>query len=324
MPKLVALATSDVATEEITTSLLVAEGKGIDKFSDFVEKRLETRIRQIKSERQTGLYFEPSCPVVVSTLTICCNMNCFHYPFHLPIHLGLCCLQLKNLAFNIFLKKEFTLINCHHQTTPCTIIDGQALVVALGKPRGAKTFGDLAKVYVDTVFNHAKDNCTRIDVVFDRYDNLFIKGGTRDKRGTGRRPITRIFDNEDVPLPPNWSDFISHPENKSNLACLLSNELLKSAETLDTEIVTAGGFSDRDYAESLFAKYERNIVICLWFQTGTSKRRKFIPVHNIRLSISETEMLPPFHVITGCDTVSKLSGHSKKQHLVFLRGTRVF
>ncbi|KAJ8320045.1 hypothetical protein KUTeg_001632 [Tegillarca granosa] len=136
----------------------------------------------------------------------------------------------------------------------------------------------------------------------------------------------------------------SHPENKSNLSCFLSYELLRSAETFDTKIVTAGGFLDRVYAESSNKRdvyllkatheeantrivlhtyeaclqgYERTVVVCrdkdvlvlllhslqkltieVWFQTGTSKRRKFIPVHNTRLSISETEILPTFQAIT--------------------------
>ena len=57
----------------------------------------------------------------------------------------------------------------------CTIIDGQALVQAIGKLKGAKPFTDLADVFVQTVFRHAKNDCTRVDVVFDRYDCVSIK-----------------------------------------------------------------------------------------------------------------------------------------------------
>ena len=44
---------------------------------------------------------------------------------------------------------------CHLLLT-CTIIDGQALAQAIGKPKGAKTFADLADVFVQTVFRHVK------------------------------------------------------------------------------------------------------------------------------------------------------------------------
>ena len=48
------------------------------------------------------------------------------------------------------------------------IIDGQALVVTLGKPTNATTFGDLADIYVRAVLKLGAD-FQRIDVVFDRY-----------------------------------------------------------------------------------------------------------------------------------------------------------
>ena len=39
----------------------------------------------------------------------------------------------------------------------CKEIDGQALVVAIGKPKGAKTFADLAKIFANNVFNQDKE-----------------------------------------------------------------------------------------------------------------------------------------------------------------------
>ena len=50
-------------------------------------------------------------------------------------------------------------------------------------------------------------------------------------------------------------------------------------------------------------------------KAGTSKQRKYIPVHDIRLKLSFSndvfEKLIPFHAITGYDTVSYFAGHSK-------------
>ena len=59
------------------------------------------------------------------------------------------------------------------------IIDGQALVIAIGKPQAAATFGDLGDVFVEAVLRSGTD-FQRIDVLFDRYYELSIKGGTRN------------------------------------------------------------------------------------------------------------------------------------------------
>ena len=54
----------------------------------------------------------------------------------------------------------------------------------------------------------------------------------------------------------------------------------------------------------------------LWLKAGTYKTPKHILVHEIRRKLNFErevfERLIPFHAITGCDTVSYLSGHSKK------------
>ena len=49
-------------------------------------------------------------------------------------------------------------------------------------------------------------------------------------------------------------------------------------------------------------------------KAGTSKHPKYIPLHGIChcLANEEVSSLIAFHAITGCDTVSKLSGQTKK------------
>jgi uncharacterized LabA/DUF88 family protein len=138
-------------------------------------------------------------------------------------------------------------INCPetivlHETSSCLIIDGQAHVVAFGKPDHAQTFGDLADTYVRSVLK-AGHGFQRIDVVFDRYRADTIKGTTRKRRGKFTTPIRRIVEGRDVPLPKNWNNFLSLPENKADLANLLSNELCTQAPD-DKEIVVAGGFRE--------------------------------------------------------------------------------
>ena len=68
-----------------------------------------------------------------------------------------------------------------YATSSLITIDGQALVVALGKPDAGVTFGDLADTYVTTVLK-AGSKYHRIDVVFDRYRDETIKGTTRTRR----------------------------------------------------------------------------------------------------------------------------------------------
>jgi len=73
-------------------------------------------------------------------------------------------------------------IECPQVISPeepaCLVIDGQALVVALGKPENAVTFGDFANRYASAVVM-AGSNYQLIDVVFDRYREETIKSSTR-------------------------------------------------------------------------------------------------------------------------------------------------
>jgi hypothetical protein len=60
------------------------------------------------------------------------------------------------------------------------LIDGQALVIAIGKPTGTHTFGELADTFVNTVLQKGRQYF-RIDVLFDRYRSTSIKAATRQK-----------------------------------------------------------------------------------------------------------------------------------------------
>ena len=73
-----------------------------------------------------------------------------------------------------------------HATSSFLIIDGQALVVALGKPDAAVTFGDLADTYVKTVLK-ASSEYHRIDVVFDRYRTK--QSRVRPERGAVKQHV---------------------------------------------------------------------------------------------------------------------------------------
>ena len=134
----------------------------------------------------------------------------------------------------------------------CVIIDGQAVVQAIGKPQNAKNFGQFADRFVGHVFSHLNESCSRVDVVFDRYESHTIKDTTRMSRTKSTKPIRRQVDNRDIPLPVKWRQFIDHPENKQDLEHFLSKELIRQAKLTGTErtIVTSGGYPDRTVVES--------------------------------------------------------------------------
>ena len=81
----------------------------------------------------------------------------------------------------------------------CTILDDQALVQAIGKPKSARTFVDYAQMFSSTCLSYLKKPCPRVDVVFDRYDPF-------EKDQTVKRPVRLIVN--DVPLPSNGEQFI--------------------------------------------------------------------------------------------------------------------
>ena len=96
-------------------------------------------------------------------------------------------------------------INCPetidlHVESSCLIIDGQALVVGIGKPVDAVTFGDLGDTFVSYVLK-AGSRYQRVDLVFNRYRDESIKSKTRVRRAKTARPIRRLVETRDVPLP---------------------------------------------------------------------------------------------------------------------------
>lgn len=126
-------------------------------------------------------------------------------------------------------------------STSTLVIDGQASVVAFGKPPEAKTFGDYADRFVKHILNVGQ-RFDRIDVTFDHYKDTgtSIKDGTRGKRKKKSRPIRRLVESRDVPLPSNWNDFLALSENKRDLSAFLSDEIIRASPHGKTVIVAGG------------------------------------------------------------------------------------
>ena len=100
--------------------------------------------------------------------------------------------QLRTGAKSILADVFLSGINCPEsidvEGSSCLIIDGNALIIALGKPQEAKTFGDLAYVFMGVVMHYDKA-CQQIHVTFDGNWTDSIKSATREKRTGKSHPI---------------------------------------------------------------------------------------------------------------------------------------
>ena len=130
-------------------------------------------------------------------------------------------------------------ISCSRGRT--LVNDGQALVMSIGRPQMSHTFEDFTTVFLNVVHQYDLP-FTRIDVVFDRYDRLSIKEGTRTNSKKGK-PIHREIETLDVPLPQDWQGFLSDSRNKADLTNFLSYELLRRAPA-NKCVFTAGGLHE--------------------------------------------------------------------------------
>ena len=155
----------------------------------------------------------------------------------------------KSVLANILTRHVQTPADVPLQGPSCLVIDGQALVMALGKPPDTTTFGDYANKFTDTVLKMGA-KYQRVDVVFDRYHDESIKTGTRVKRKQRHRPVRREIKNESVPLPADWSSFMALEENKADLAQLLSNHLIEHSPDDEVVVVVSGGFAEATTVKS--------------------------------------------------------------------------
>ena len=92
------------------------------------------------------------------------------------------------------------------QGNSCLLIDGQAMVIAIGKPQTCKTFGDFANACVNRVIS-VSAAYDKVDIVFDRYrDNSIMESSCQRRTKTAKR-IRRVIESLDVPLPFDWNNF---------------------------------------------------------------------------------------------------------------------
>ena len=106
---------------------------------------------------------------------------------------------------------------------------------------GTTILGKTFDSYFDQVFCprvcHDLKHSTRVDIVWDQYRALTIKGGTREKRGTGIRQ--RISGT--AKIPGNWQNFLKNVDNKKELFSFLSKKITGEHFPDDKNVyITAG------------------------------------------------------------------------------------
>ena len=89
-----------------------------------------------------------------------------------------------------------------------------------------KTFGGFAGCYVDAVLRKGS-GYQRIDVFFDHYRRHAIKATTRRQRSKNTaRPVRRVIEGREVPLPMKWQAFLALGDNKTHGLHLSCKHLL--------------------------------------------------------------------------------------------------
>ena len=100
-------------------------------------------------------------------------------------------------------------------------------------------------------------------------------------------------------------------------------ELASDHEEADTRIVLhARDAAAREYKQVNILCRDTDVLVLLlahrehlcqeiWMFAGTSRQRRYIPVHRIPLSEEKRKSLLAFHAITGCDTTSQFYDFSE-------------
>ena len=107
-----------------------------------------------------------------------------------------------------------------------TIIDGMAVVQAMGKPPSIKTCAQWADHFTAVLESKAKDY-DEIHLVFDRYDlPTSLKEATRERR-QGTRPVTAYHVEDNTPLGKvSAKQFLSSTTTKDELTVYLAQKAL--------------------------------------------------------------------------------------------------
>ena len=85
-----------------------------------------------------------------------------------------------------------------------------------GQPKTVKTFGEYSEMFKHRIDYYAA-KYSEVHIIFDWYKPLSVKNETRNKRTKNFTPVMRVITNTSVPLPKDWSSYLSMPHNKTDL-----------------------------------------------------------------------------------------------------------
>ncbi|XP_043480323.1 uncharacterized protein LOC122510010 [Leptopilina heterotoma] len=124
------------------------------------------------------------------------------------------------------------------------IVDGMSLVHKIQLKKFI-SFGDFAQAYFSTILLLHSPDVNRIDVVFDRYDNLSIKFLESELRSKGQHVKKMIILNNSTKIPVDTKSFFASSENKLQLVKFLCKYALKEVKIQENrELYISGGFDD--------------------------------------------------------------------------------
>lgn len=151
------------------------------------------------------------------------------------------------------------------------------------KAGGAQSFGELAEKYYQIIkAPFQQPGCSRVDVVFDRYDKPFsIKSSERERHGLSSALKIRII-GPSTPVPKQWNKYIRNPQNKANLTAFLSSKWCQIAEENlghGQRLVTGGGFKECNKAV-LVIKGSTSPLLPLQSDQEEADTRMILHAHN--------------------------------------------
>ena len=123
--------------------------------------------------------------------------------FHVVLDIASCYLNLSIVTQGIECPSEIEL-----KGRSGLLTNSMALVAGVEKLPGTQTFGDYAIAF-HTAVSNAGSLYQEIHVVFDRFVDDSIKSGTRQRHTKTTCPIRQVTENDSVPLPQNWQNFLA-------------------------------------------------------------------------------------------------------------------